>query len=153
MIGLGILEFGLLLLGGSYIYALLSHKNKIQYIELDHHQFHRLQNTLVSQNILPNRMLIYTDSNTGVIPHTYDESNLNYTVNQSLQNNPTTLEAPANPTTLEAPANPTTLEAPSYQADNSTSTAQDIANSSALLVDFDDNYTLPDSNLYSGTSI
>ena len=84
MIGLGIIEIGLLAIGGSYIYALLSSKkNRIQYIELDENQFLRLQTTLVANNILPSHMLVNGNQNNTVIPPTYDESNLNYAISQS----------------------------------------------------------------------
>lgn len=145
MIGLGILEFGLLLLGGSYIYSLLSNKNKIQYIELDQNQFQRLQTTLVNQNILPNRMLIYTDSNTGIIPPTYDESNYNYVLNNSLSNNPAVLDVSIDSNQV--------ADAPAYEEQNSISIAQDISNSSPLLIETEDNNTLPPSNLYPSTRI
>ena len=85
MIGLGILEIGLLVMGGSYIYALLSSKNKIQYIELDENQFLHLQTTLVANNILPSHMLVNSNINNTVIPPTYDESNLNYAITESQQ--------------------------------------------------------------------
>ena len=84
MIGLGIIEIGLLAIGGSYIYALLSSKkNRIQYIELDENQFLRLQTTLVANNILPSHMLVNGNQNNNIIPPTYDESNFNYAISQS----------------------------------------------------------------------
>jgi hypothetical protein len=86
MIGLGILEIGLLGIGASYIYALLSSKkNRIQYIELDENQFLCLQTTLVANNILPSHMLVNGNQNNTVIPPTYYESNLNYAITESQQ--------------------------------------------------------------------
>jgi len=121
MIGFGILEFGLLVAGGAYIYALLSRKNKIQFIELDQNQFQRLQTTLVANNILPTYMVVNTDPNSTIIPPTYDESNLNHTIALSRENNNN-----SNPAMLEVTTeSQSIMDAPAYCPSNQSNTLHD----------------------------
>ena len=121
MIGLGILEFGLLVAGGAYIYALLSRKNNIQFIELDQNQFQRLQTTLVANNILPTYMVVNTDPNSTIIPPTYDESNLNHTLALSRENNNN-----SNPAMLEVTTeSQSIMDAPAYCPSNQSNTLPD----------------------------
>ena len=146
MIGLGVLEFGLLVAGGAYIYSLLSRRSRIQYIELDQNQFQRLQTTLVANNVLPTYMLVNTDPNSTVIPPTYDESNLNYAITQS-QERPT----PANSNNRNNPAmlevtteSESIMDAPAYSPPNNQQTTVPTEQESQIL--------LPGSNLYPSIS-
>lgn len=153
MIGLGILEFSLLVAGGAYIYSLLSRKNRIQYIELDQNQFQSLQTTLVANNILPTYMLVNTDPNSTVIPPTYDESNLNYALTQSRESTPpTNSNNNSHPAMLEVSAqSDSIMDAPAYsplpnmiptsqQTSQQTSQPESNEEESQIL--------LPSSNLY-----
>jgi hypothetical protein len=78
MIGLGILEFGAISLAAIYIYKLMNNKDKLQYIELDAQQFHRLQGTLIANNVIPRRMQIIGVTGPDIIPPGYEESQNNH---------------------------------------------------------------------------
>lgn len=154
MIGFGILEFGLLVTGAAYIYALLSRKNKIQFIELDQNQFQSLQTTLVANNILPTYMVVNTDPNSTIIPPTYDESNLNHTLALSRENNNN-----SNPAMLEVTTeSQSIMDAPAYCPPNQSNTlSSNIFNptnttnlsNTANPSDIDESQILlPSSNLY-----
>lgn len=121
MIGLGILELGFLVAGGSYIYSLLNRKNNIQFIEINQTQFQRLQTTLVANNILPSYMVVNSDSDSTIIPPTYDESNINYTLIQSreINNNiqPAMLEVTSESQSI--------MNAPAYSPQNQSNTLSD----------------------------
>ena len=146
MIGLGVLEFGLLVAGGAYIYSLLSRRSRIQYIELDQNQFQRLQTTLVANNVLPTYMLVNTDPNSTVIPPTYDESNLNYAITQS-QERPTPANSNncSNPAMLEVTSeSESIMDAPAYSPPNNQQTTLPTEQESQIL--------LPSSNLYPSIS-
>ena len=133
MIGLGILEFGLLFAGGAYIYSLCHKKSNIQYIELDQNQFQRLQNTLVTNNVLPTYMLVNNNQNLDMIPPAYEDSNLRQALQQSTQNpdQPATLEV-----TTQSDTPPYSLNIQDTQHNNDTNQVY-----------------LPASNLYSSISI
>ena len=149
MIGLGVLEFGLLVAGGAYIYSLLSRKSRIQYIELDQNQFQSLQTTLVANNILPTYMLVNTNPNSTVIPPTYDESNLNYALTQSRESTlPTNSNNNNHPAMLEVSAqSDSIMDAPAYSPPpnmipNGQQTSQPESNEEESQI------LLPSSNLY-----
>lgn len=75
MIGLGILELGLVIGAGYYIISHFTKKKDIQYIEINQQQFDQLQDTLIVNNVLPTNM----NSNNFYdrllqVPPTYQES-------------------------------------------------------------------------------
>ena len=53
MIGLGILELGLIVGAGYYILSFFSKKKRIQYIEINQQQFDEIQDALIINNIIP----------------------------------------------------------------------------------------------------
>ena len=80
MVGLGILEVGIISIAAIYLYSLINRKSNIQYIELDQQQYDRLQGTLVVNNIIPNR-------GPDMIPPRYEESFHNQNQNQNQNQN------------------------------------------------------------------
>lgn len=150
MIGLGVLEFGLLVAGGAYIYSLLSRKSRIQYIELDQNQFQSLQTTLVANNILPTYMLVNTDPNSTIIPPTYDESNLNYALTQSQERPipPTNSNNNSHPAMLEVSAqSDSIMDAPAYSPPTNMIPASQQTNQ-PVTDEEESQILLPSSNLY-----
>ena len=83
MVGFGLLEFAVIWFGT--IYVLNSYKNDLEteYIELSEMQFQNLKETLIRQDILPERMLLQNriELSPDQIPPSYDQvRNASYSV-------------------------------------------------------------------------
>jgi hypothetical protein len=75
MIGFGILEFAFIFWGTLYIFNSHDKKDSLEYIQLNQDQFNNLKQTLITNNILPEEMLLNNriELNSNQIPPSYED--------------------------------------------------------------------------------